>query len=178
MCVICNKEFNAIKDQKCCSPECMNINDKNYRKKVNNEKRITPQNRMCPICKKISLNRLYCSKECYKKGNIIRTDRYHKTLKYKNMREKHRNTEKENRIEIIKLLGAQCINPYGEHDKPYTNILTLQIDHVNGNGNKERNFNKYNYYKYILNKIKNYSKDYQLMCANCNLIKKIKNNEK
>jgi len=26
----------------------------------------------------------------------------------------------------------QCVNPFGEHEKPYTNILALSIDHING----------------------------------------------
>jgi hypothetical protein len=83
------------------------------------------------------------------------------------------------KLEIFNLLGSCCINPYNQHDKPYTDIRALQIDHVNGNGNKERKqFNgTLPYYKYILEKIKLGSKDYQLMCSNCNNIKRFEENE-
>ena len=78
------------------------------------------------------------------------------------------------RREIVSLLGSKCAH-CGIEDK-----RVLQIDHVNGGGKKERNKfgrNLKKYYLYILNKIKNGSTDYQVLCANCNWIKRFENNE-
>jgi hypothetical protein len=88
------------------------------------------------------------------------------------------------RMEIILLLGGQCANPYGLHDKSFTDIRCLQIDHINGDGAKERMkivgpYRKCcsQYYVHILRQIKLGSKDYQLLCANCNWIKRWENKE-
>ena len=91
--------------------------------------------------------------------------------KYEEQKEKLRNL----RLEVIKLLGGQCVNLFGQHDKPYTDIRALQIDHVNGGGKQElKKYGKHRrqYYEYLIEKIKSGSKDYQLLCANCNWIKK------
>lgn len=75
--------------------------------------------------------------------------------------------------EIFNLLGNKCAR-CGFNDK-----RALQIDHINGGGCKEREQlfgSKYTsgsiYYKRILDKIKDGSKEYQLLCANCNWIKR------
>lgn len=80
---------------------------------------------------------------------------------------------------ITELLGSQCANPYGQHDKPYTDERALQIDHVNGGGRKAaKQFkNRYSYHLSIIKEIRAGSKDYQLLCANCNWIKKCENRE-
>ena len=77
------------------------------------------------------------------------------------------------RNEIHNLLGSKCIRC------GFSDIRALQIDHVKGYGREERkNFsNYYVYLRYILNEIKSGSKDYQLLCANCNTIKKVENRE-
>ena len=96
----------------------------------------------------------------------------------KNLRKSERKRRQFIKNEILKLLGNQCINPYGEHKEPYTNILALQIDHINGGGNKARKkVNVTKFYLDILKEIQNGSKDYQLLCANCNWIKRFKNKE-
>ena len=79
---------------------------------------------------------------------------------------------KEFREEVIKILGGRCII-CGESD-----FRCLQIDHIKGSGHKEKiKVNGYTYYKNILRKIKNNSKDYQLLCANCNWEKRYENKE-
>lgn len=90
--------------------------------------------------------------------------------------------EKHNKVmaEIIQLLGSKCANPYNiDHGGFSTMINCLQIDHVNGKGTKERKNLKspFKYYEYILQQIKVGSKDYQLLCANCNYIKRLLNKE-
>lgn len=68
------------------------------------------------------------------------------------------------RKEVFDLLDGKCF-ACGFSDK-----RALQIDHVNGGGNKERKNHKstYGYLKFVL---KNKGK-YQILCANCNWIKR------
>ena len=82
------------------------------------------------------------------------------------------------RQKIFDLLGIKCV-VCGESD-----WRCLQIDHVHGGGNEERkklchgtHGSNQTYYREILKKIKDGSKDYKLLCANCNWIKKFENEE-
>jgi hypothetical protein len=78
------------------------------------------------------------------------------------------------REETLNLLGGKCVK-CGFNDK-----RALQIDHINGGGNKERKdglgfgmkFNKHVTKSFLKNEDK-----YQLLCANCNWIKRSENNE-
>ena len=82
------------------------------------------------------------------------------------------------RAEIHRLLGGKCCNPFNRnHGDFLDDPRCLQVDHVNGNGYEERHqFSSfYSYQKNILRKIKAGSKDYQLLCANCNWIKRWEN---
>jgi hypothetical protein len=78
---------------------------------------------------------------------------------------------RETRIEILNLLGNKC-SICG-----YSDPRALQIDHVNGGGRKElRKFSNYFIHlKFVLTQIKAGSKDYQLLCANHNAIKRYEN---
>lgn len=72
----------------------------------------------------------------------------------------------ETRNLTLNLLGDSCIT-CGLEDK-----RALQIDHVNDNGAEERKgLSVAKYYSIVLDKIKAGSKEYQLLCANCNTIK-------
>jgi hypothetical protein len=72
------------------------------------------------------------------------------------------------RGELYTLLGGKCAHC------GFSDIRVLQIDHVNGGGQKERkSFSCYYLFLcHVLEKVKNGSKDYQLLCANCNWIKR------
>jgi hypothetical protein len=76
------------------------------------------------------------------------------------------------REDIVKKLGGKCIDCGYDKD-----IRALQIDHVHGNGNKERkeHGSSYKNLKHIAENIS--SGDYQVLCANCNCIKKHTHNE-
>ena len=93
-------------------------------------------------------------------------------------RDKQRGYYNQVRSEIIRLLGGKCIN-CGFYSDP----RALTIDHVRGNGSEERRLliksksNGLKYYRFILKRIQEGSKDYQCLCANCNLIKKIEKDE-
>jgi len=107
---------------------------------------------------------------------------YQKDYRIKN-KDKIKKQQRENntciriRKEIIQLLGGQCSNIFNfPHPDWCNNPECLQIDHINNNGHKERKSfkNTYRHYEYILKQIKTGSKDYQLLCANCNWIKRDK----
>jgi len=93
-------------------------------------------------------------------------------LSRKNYRKKQRKKNNENKEKIIALLGGKCSNPFNlEHGDFLMDKRCLTIDHVNDGGNRERKTQGSSYHIYILNKIKKGSKDYQLLCSNCNQIK-------
>jgi len=77
------------------------------------------------------------------------------------------------RNEILKLLGNKCL-VCGFIDQ-----RALHIDHVNSGGRQERKrfVNYLMYLEYVLTQIKSGSKDYQLLCANHNAIKRYENKE-
>ena len=70
-------------------------------------------------------------------------------------------------------LGGKCVK-CGFSDK-----RALQVDHIDGNGCKERREKKFNGYAYkaILESFLRGENRYQLLCANCNWIKRVENNE-
>lgn len=125
----------------------------------------------CWICKRMKLRTEFYKdstradkksarcKECDKLCNT--KPKYHKK-RYVEVRKK-----------IIKLLGNKCVRC------GFTDARALQIDHVNGDGANERRItgNTRTYYPHILNKIEKGSKDYQILCANCNWIKRHENKE-
>ena len=108
-------------------------------------------------------------------------DYYHKNIdKCRNTNRKCRHKRyNEIKQETFKILGNKCCNPFNlPHPDWCNDPRCLQIDHVNGNGAKERKtINSNNLPLYILKAIKSGSKDYQLLCANCNWIKRHINNE-
>jgi hypothetical protein len=83
------------------------------------------------------------------------------------------------KLKIFELLGNKCSNPNCLVPNGCTNIRCLQIDHVHGGGQIERHkFPSHKmFYLHVLKQIKLGSKDYQLLCANCNWIKRWENNE-
>ena len=83
------------------------------------------------------------------------------------------------KLNIIALLGGKCVC-CGFNDS-----RALCIDHIKGNGREHRrkftasngNFRGRKYYMSIYRELLNGSMDYQLLCANCNQIKKYENKE-
>lgn len=69
-------------------------------------------------------------------------------------------------------LGGKCVS-CGIAD-----IRVLQIDHVNGGGSKERKgVGPRTHLQRVLRSIANGERHYQLLCANCNWIKRHENRE-
>ena len=70
------------------------------------------------------------------------------------------------RKEVISELGGCCCRC------GFPDVRALQIDHVNGAGSAERRkFGTSNNCRRMLLAVRNGSKEYQLLCANCNAIK-------
>jgi hypothetical protein len=79
------------------------------------------------------------------------------------------------RDSVFALLGGKCARC------GFTDIRALELDHINGGGKKERMaIGQYSQLlkieKYLLSH-KDNNVEYQCLCANCNIIKKIENNE-
>jgi len=73
----------------------------------------------------------------------------------------------------LKALGQKCIRC------GFNDWRALQIDHINGNGKKDRESfdNNKLFLKNVLQDFVNEGNKYQLLCANCNWIKRHENNE-
>lgn len=97
----------------------------------------------------------------------------------KKWNEWRRNHWKEKKLEIIRLLGGKCSNPNCLVIGGCNDVRCLQIDHINGGGvyhSKRRGTG--GVWLDVLKEIKSgNSKNYQLLCANCNWIKKSDKNE-
>jgi len=89
------------------------------------------------------------------------------------LKAQNRNNMKKSRVEIVQRLGGEC------KICGFLDTRALQIDHVNGDGSAERKefgFSK-GYHKRILISIEAGENKYQLLCANCNWIKRFENKE-
>lgn len=75
---------------------------------------------------------------------------------------------------VFEALGGCCIQCGFDDER------ALQIDHINGGGSKERKdpgFSRTNHNRRVLQSFLAGENKYQLLCANCNWIKRYENNE-
>ena len=74
---------------------------------------------------------------------------------------------------VIETLGGKCIR-CGIID-----IRVLQIDHISGGGSKERKERGFGqqFHSYVIQSFLKGENKYQLLCANCNWIKRVENQE-
>jgi hypothetical protein len=75
---------------------------------------------------------------------------------------------RKHREDLIKFMGGKCIKC------GFNDIRALQVDHINGGGCKER---KAIGLATFYHNVRIDPKKYQLLCANCNWIKRWENNE-
>lgn len=81
------------------------------------------------------------------------------------------------RLKIIELLGNKCANPDCLIVGGCTDIRCLQVDHINGGGTEEmRGKGIYTIWNEYLKGIRDI-KLLQVLCANCNVIKRVENKE-
>jgi hypothetical protein len=133
-----------------------------------------------PLCKVCSQNRvsiLSSSKKqkTKKRGSIVTTKYGIKPNKTKQNKSKqycatnYNKKYSEVKEKVFQMFGSKC-KRCKETDK-----RVLQLDHINGGGTKERK--KTNSLNRYVRALKDPSK-YQMLCANCNIIKKHENEEK
>ena len=76
------------------------------------------------------------------------------------------------RTEAIAALGGKCIRC------GFDDYRALQIDHVNGGGREKLSkLNGLGYMNQVIQSVLNGESQFQLLCANCNWIKRAENNE-
>ena len=112
-------------------------------------------------------------KKRYKENPKVKEyrDKYRKNNRAK-IRESQRRYHRRIKEELFNLLGNKCVK-CGFADK-----RALQIDHINGGGCKElKLYSSKDYRRVVLKSLKNKENKYQLLCANCNWIKRDTNNE-
>jgi hypothetical protein len=69
----------------------------------------------------------------------------------------------------------RCVNPFFLHKEDIIDEDLLQIDHINGGGNREQYNDRIHPYNML--KRENYPLGFQVLCANCNFKKRITNKE-
>lgn len=69
---------------------------------------------------------------------------------------------------VVEALGAKCVVC------GFDDVRALQIDHIEGGGSKERKERSFNgqFNNHVLKSFLNKEDKYQLLCANCNWIKR------
>lgn len=127
-------------------------------------------------------NNSYC-RDCERKrwkqrwvidrNNILKTQYKWDKNHPDKIREYSRRYDKKMKEKVYQLLGNKCANLNCPIPTEKFDTRSLQLDHVNGGGTKERQNCKKHYWNYIYNKILDGAKDYQLLCAYCNWMKKI-----
>ena len=105
----------------------------------------------------------------YKENQKLNTQRRYNKLGSKITNKNQVSNAKRWRLEALDKLGNICLHC------GYEDIRALHIDHVNGDGKHERNIRKSLNRKIALELVD--ISRYQLLCANCNWIKKVENNE-
>ena len=97
-----------------------------------------------------------------------------------NKRTSARNRCRKVRNEIFRLLGNKCGNPNCPIPHEKMDKRCLHIDHIHGGGSSGKNKNgrcTVLWYRTLLEEINSGSKDYQLLCAYCNWLKRYTNKE-
>jgi len=90
--------------------------------------------------------------------------------------ERHRKSineyRRKQRLAAIAILGGVC------KKCGFSDVRALQIDHINGGGVKElKKVNGTEHTKKVIRSVLNKENKYQLLCANCNWIKRVLNKE-
>jgi hypothetical protein len=117
-----------------------------------------PKGHVCP--RRVSNNSCCdCDNQLARQRAKLRTPEYRKERRDRK------------RLEIVDHLGGKCVRC------GFSDIRALQIDHVNGGGVKARKQPNYNWWRFWVEVRKDTSGKYQLLCANCNWIKREENGE-
>lgn len=120
-------------------------------------------------------DRLLANSRRYREKNRERVRIYHKAwyLKnYENNKAARRSAARKIRWDIIQALGGVCVKC------GFKDWRALQVDHINAGGGKDRRERKIGHTSWsLLKDVKLHKEKYQLLCANCNWIKRYENGE-
>lgn len=175
-CKICGKFFFKKGSAKCCSKECSIKNRNLLTKKffILNKSKIkeysdnfkkTHNGYMTKYSKKY----YEMDKMKYREVRMRYNHKHKEAIKIYN-RLWHRQQNYKLRMKVFDLLGHLCVN-CGFSDK-----RALQFDHKLGGGTRIRKSTESNYREYLKN-IDKTKKEIQVLCCNCNWIKRYENNE-
>ena len=150
----------------------------------------------CSVCR-VNLTEENCRPSIYKRGSGYCNNCINKWTKewYKNHQEyagekrrrywtlerrlAKRREAKESKMQVIAHYSngtMSCGNPYGEHNLPYLKTLALTVDHIGGGGSRHRRKLRYwSIYKWLV--VEGFPSGYQILCMNCQMIKKTVENE-
>lgn len=120
-----------------------------------------------------------------KRLNMYSLQYYYKTNRKEYLREVYHNNIEEYRLkrgenarrrrrEILEILGGSCVKC------GFTDPRALHIDHVNGGGSKERKTYGHSpsaLLRKVRESLDSGKHTYQILCANCNYIKRSENKE-
>lgn len=112
-----------------------------------------------------------------KKYSIINRDKIkiirknYRDKNFDSLSEKAKNYRNKIKNNIFEKLGKKCVRC------GFDDIRALQIDHINGGGVSEKRQVGGDYLIFILKQLVKGQKKYQILCANCNWIKRSENNE-
>lgn len=129
----------------------------------------TSKNRLAQLGKKLSEDhKKKCSEALLGEKSYLYKDG---RCKDKKMYNKERS--KSIRLATLAALGGKCVRC------GFDDYRALQIDHINGEGNKERKQSSAytGYQRKVLESFLRGENKYQLLCSNCNWIKRSENNE-
>lgn len=131
-----------------------------------------------PMSQKLYNLRLYCSRSCQHRHHYEKHGDHIRRLKSANMkRYRQENPEKYRRMsyERKKKQRQQLLDMYGNVCVVcgFDNPLALTLDHINGDGNKERRkHGEHKIYRLALEKYQ--PKKYRTLCMNCQFIERQK----
>ncbi|MFZ2151786.1 MAG: hypothetical protein WAV09_01615 [Minisyncoccia bacterium] len=110
--------------------------------------------------------------EIQRERKKIYMQKYHKERRKKSPHYQ-RDYLRKMRDSVVTALGSKCVRC------SFSDKRALQIDHINGGGSNERKTRgfSHSFHKHVLVSFINNEKKYQLLCANCNWIKRYENNE-
>ena len=95
-------------------------------------------------------------------------------MKIRTIKEKRLSVSKSQnkiRLSLIEILGKKCVSC------GFSDIRALQIDHINGNGLTDFKNGNYVRYRYYVKNPEIAKHNLQILCANCNWIKKYEKSE-
>ena len=110
----------------------------------------------------------YANDPEYRKRNLAESKKWKQDTGYKSYKDpvRHAETYTNLKDQVLELLGRQCAHCGYDRD-----VRALQIDHINGDGAKERRKVSMGV-TFLRHVLKKNGKGYQILCANCNQIKK------